>query len=120
VTDDQRPSIVQRRQQKQQQDLAERRAREMGIARDLEKKTDAELIGSAPGFPGPHHEMEMQRRLKTSVAVLTAEIVAFRKASDAAARKVSRLTQVLVGATAVLVILTGVLVWLTAVLATRS
>ena len=62
----------------------------------------------------------MQRRLKTSVTVLAAEIVAFREASDAAAQKVSRLTRVLVGATVVLVILTGVLVWLTAVLAARS
>ena len=120
VADDQRPSIGRRRQRRQEQDLADRRAREMGIARELEQKTDAELIGSAPGFPGPHHEMEMQRRLKTSVTALTAEIVAFREASDAAAQKVSRLTRVLLGATVILVILTGVLVWLTAVLAARS
>ena len=100
--------------------MAERRARELGIARELGRKTDAELIGSAPGFPGPHSEMEMQRRLKASVTGLTAEIVGFRASSESAARKVSRLTWALVGATVVLVILTGVLVWLTAVLAGRN
>jgi hypothetical protein len=61
--------------------------------------------------------MEIQSWVRSPVESLTDELIAFRESSDAASRKVARLTRVLVGATDVLIILTGVLVWLTEVLA---
>ena len=83
----------------------------------LQSLTDEELVASAKGFPAPHEPMEMDRRLKEAVVTLTAELIAFRKSSDAAARKLSNSTRVLVAATVVLVLLTGAVTWLTAVLA---
>jgi hypothetical protein len=44
--------------------------------------SDAHLIASAPSFPGPHHETEMDRRLKDAVEKLTGEITAFRESSE--------------------------------------
>lgn len=87
-----------------------------GVVQDRQQVPDADLISSAPGFPGPQHEMEMQRRLKAAVVELTGELVKFREASDDAASRMERLTRWLVGFTIVLIILTIVVVALTAVL----
>jgi hypothetical protein len=59
----------------------------------------------------------MQRRLKDAVVALTAETIKARESSDAAARKLERLTRWLIGFTATLVILILAVVILTAVLA---
>jgi hypothetical protein len=79
-----------------------------------------ELTGRAPGFPGPHHEMELNRRLKTAIEKLTTELVTFRRSSDVAARKLSRLTNVLIDFTAALVALTVALVVLTIIVAAKG
>jgi hypothetical protein len=87
-----------------------------GIIQDRQQVSDADLIATAPGIPGPQHEMEMQRRLKEAIGELTGELVKFRTASDEAASRMERLTSWLVGFTIALTILTVVVVILTAVL----
>ena len=86
----------------------------------LESLSDGKLIASAQGFPAPLEPMEIGRRLKEAVVTVIAELIAFRKFSDAAAVKLSNLTKVLLAATVMLVILTGAVTWLTAVLASRG
>jgi hypothetical protein len=98
--------MAQRRQRAKRQELEESRTYQLDHAEQVSRLSDEELIGQAPGFPGPHHEMEMNRRLKVAIERLTGELVTFRKSADAAASKLSRLTNVLIGFTAVLVVLT--------------
>jgi len=83
---------------------------------------DNELLGLA-GRRTDIYEMEMQRRLKSAVLDLTAELVTFRESSEAAARKADeaagrlmRLTGWLIAFTVALVVLTVVVVVLTAYL----
>ena len=66
-------------------------------------------MASAPGFPGPNFELEMNRRLKEVIGQLTTELIAFRESSDRAARRLSRLTNVLIALTVVLVVLTVII-----------
>jgi hypothetical protein len=82
--------------------------------------SDEELVGRAPGSPGPHYEMEMNSQLKAATENLTAEPVTFRESSDMAAPKLWRLTNVLIGFTAALVALTAGLVILTIILAAKG
>jgi hypothetical protein len=64
--------------------------------------------------------MEMNRRLKEATGKLTGELVTFRESSDVAARKLWRLTNVLIGFTAALVALTAALVILIIILAAKG
>ena len=66
-------------------------------------------MASAPGFSGPNFELEMNRRLKEVIGQLTTESIAFRESSDGAARRLSRLTNVLIALTVVLVVLTVII-----------
>ncbi|MDQ2873394.1 MAG: hypothetical protein M3Y33_00580 [Actinomycetota bacterium] len=84
-----------------------------------EQLSDQALIIGMPAGSSPE-EMEMERRLKNAVATLTAELVASRESSEAAAEKadtaaakLTRLTGWLIGFTIALVALTVVLVILT-------
>ena len=113
-------TYLQKKQQRELHEQQARRAQQVQMVARLESLSDGELIASANGFPAPHEPMEMDRRLKEAVVTLTAELIAFRKSSDAAAGKLSNLTKVLLAATVVLVILTGAVTWLTAVLASRG
>jgi hypothetical protein len=104
----------------------------------LQNLTDDEVIAFQPGPSDDRHLMEMIRRLNVSITSLTGEIVTsressgrlgsqlnasittltdeivtFRTSSDEAARKLARLTNVIIGLTGVLVVLTIVLVVLT-------
>jgi hypothetical protein len=108
---------AQRHQRTKEQERRAWQARQVGHAQQLSQLSDEELIGRAPGFPGPHHEMEMNRRLKMTIEKLTTELVAFRESSDQAARKLGRLTNILIGFTAALVALTVALVILTVIVA---
>jgi len=87
--------------------LAQPEARQAQAQSDRERMSDQALIRTA-GDPGNH--MELQRRLRVAVQELTAQIVTFRKSSDAAAKRLEWLTYVLVLMTAVLVALTVILV----------
>jgi hypothetical protein len=71
--------------------------------------SDVELIASAPGIPSRSHEMEMQRRLKEAIAVLTTETIKSRESA-------ARLTRWLIGFTIALVVLTLAVVALSAAL----
>jgi hypothetical protein len=127
-------TYTERQQEKQKRAEQARRAQNLETAERLAKMSDADLIATAPGFPGPHHEMEMNRRLKdavekltgeitvfresserltgqldASVASLTAETIATRESSERAGRRVFWLNVVLVVMTAALVALTVVL-----------
>ncbi|SRR6266571_9214137 len=100
VTDDGELSWRERQRRGQVQARQEIRDQHVENARRLGDLSDAELIAQAPGFPGPGHEMEMSRRLKDSVELLTAELVTFRTSpedaaarSDAAAGRLVRLTR---------------------------
>jgi hypothetical protein len=75
-------TYTERQQEKQKRAEQARRAQNLETAQRLAKMSDADLIASAPGFPGPHHEMEMNRRLKDAVEKLTGEITAFRESSE--------------------------------------
>lgn len=112
--------MAKRRQRAKQQELDESRTHQLDHAERLSQLSDKELTGRAPGFPGPHHEMEMNRRLKVAIQRLTGELVKFRESSDAASRKLSRLTNVLIGFIAALVILTLGLVVLTIAIAAEK
>ncbi len=111
---------AERHQRARAQELQETKIRQLQHAEQLSQLSDGRLIGQAPGFPGPHHETEMNRRLKGAIERLTGEFVSFRESSDAAAGKLSRLTNVLIGFTAVLVILTFGLVVLTILIAAEK
>jgi len=127
------------RRRRQQNEARERQAAQsVESARQLGALTDAELMATAPGFPGPRHEMEMQRRLKDAVEMLTDEIVTSRESSERQSGQLDdslsrlaaevitsressdRLAKRVVFATYVLVALTLVLVALTIVLAAKS
>jgi hypothetical protein len=61
---------------KNEQEAAAVRERRLSATRSLQDLTDDELIALAPArtsLSHPHHEMEMQRRLKDSIEALTAE-----------------------------------------------
>ncbi len=117
MTDNPLRAWAQRHHDTKEQERQDWQARQVDHAHELSKLSDEELIGRAPGFPGPHHEMEMNRRLKAAIEKLTTELVTFRKSSDVAARKLSRLTNVLISFTATLVALTVALVFLTIIIA---
>jgi hypothetical protein len=89
--------------------LGEQAFRREQAQSDRERLSDQKLIMTA-GDPG--NAMELQRRLKVAVETLTTELVAFRASSDAASRKLVRLTNWLIGFTVGLVLLTLVLVYL--------
>jgi hypothetical protein len=93
--------------------VEERNAREAATARHravsgvrgLRDLTDDELIAQAPArtsLSQPHHEMEMQRRLKDAVQDLTAEARLSRRSSG-------RWSLIIVVLTAVIIALTIVL-----------
>lgn len=86
TADERRLTYTERQQQKQIQAEQARRAQYRETAQRLAEMSDEDLIASAPGFPGPHHEMEMQRRLRNSVERLTAELVTSRAAAAEDAR----------------------------------
>jgi hypothetical protein len=119
MTDNPLRAWAQRHQRSKELERQQWQARQVDHAQELRKLSDEELIGSAPGLPGPHHEMELNRRLKAAIGKLTVELVSFRESSDAAARKLWRLTNVLIGFTAALVALTVALVILTIILAAK-
>ena len=120
MSDNPRLAWAQRHQRKKHLERQQWQARQVDHAQELRKLSDAELVGRAPGFPGPHYEMEMNRRLKGATEKLTAELVTFRESSDVAARKLWRLTNVLIGFTAALVALTVALLILTIILAAKG
>jgi hypothetical protein len=120
MTDNPLRAWVRRRQRAKKLELQQWQAQQANHAQELRKLSDEELVGRAPGFPGPHYEMEMNRRLKEATEKLAGELVAFRQSSDVAARKLWRLTNVLVSFTAALVALTVALVILTIILATKG
>jgi hypothetical protein len=120
MTDNTLRAWAQRHHGAKEQERQNWHARQVDHARELSKSSDVELIGRAPDFPGPHHEMEMNRRLKAAIEKLTTELVTFRKSSDVAARKLSRLTNVLISFTAALVALTVALVVLTIIIARKG
>ena len=93
----------------------QRRWREEQIERALalQKLTDYELIGTAPGPKDDRYPMEMTRRLKGAIGELTDELKAFRSSSDRLARRVVYLT-------AVMVIFTAVILWLTFLLVEKG
>jgi hypothetical protein len=91
-----------------------------GVVQDRQQIPDADLIASAPGIPGPQHEMEMQRRLKAAVIELTGELIKFQGTSRETASRLERLTRWLVGFTAVLAVLTVAVVVLTALLLAKG
>jgi hypothetical protein len=100
---------------------AQRAAALASNVRDLSQLSDDEVMGRAAHYgQAPLYAVVMQRRLKDATEPLTAEITAFRTSSDAAARKVERLTNWLIWFTAALVILTLALVALTAVVAAKG
>jgi hypothetical protein len=100
--------------------------RQIANVNSLRELPDDELIaqiGPRNSFTFPHGEMELQRRLKDAIEMLTGELVAFREAADRAAEKsekadgrLERLTRWLIGLTVVLIALTGAIVALTIVL----
>jgi hypothetical protein len=120
MTDNPVRAWAQRHQRAKGLERQQWQAQRVNHAQELRKLSDAELLARAPGLPGPHHEMEMNRRLKAAVEKLTVELVAFRGSSDAAARKLWRLTNVLIGFTAALVALTVALVIVTIIVAAKS
>lgn len=99
-----------------------------------EEMNDRELIARVPVAGGPQHEMELQRRLKLAVELLTAELVTFRESaaaaaersdaaaarSDAAAGRLERLTGWLIAFTVGLFVLTAIVAVLTGVLLAQS
>jgi hypothetical protein len=120
MTDNLLQAWAQRHQRAKAQERETWRARQVDHAHQISQLSDDELIGRAPGSPGPHHELEMNRRLKGAIEKLTTELITFRQSSDLAARKLWRLTNVLIGFTVALVALTVALVVLTIMIATRS
>lgn len=120
MTDNPLRAWAHRHQRMKEQEWRQWQTRQVGHAQQLSQLRDEELIGRAPGFPGPHYEMEMSRRLKTAIENLTTELVTFRESSDKAARKLSRLTNILIAFTAVLVALTVALVVLTIMVAAKA
>jgi hypothetical protein len=104
---------MQRRKREEERSRQAQRDQNIETARQRQQVEDAELIASAPGFPGPAYEMEMQRRLKVAITDLTGEIVTFRESSDRTGNRVMWLT-------AGVVVLTVVLVALTVVLAVKK
>jgi hypothetical protein len=82
TADERRLTYTERQQEKQKREEQARRAQYRETAERLARMSDGDLIASAPGYPGPHHEMEMQRRLKYAVEALTAETIASRQSSE--------------------------------------
>jgi hypothetical protein len=80
-----------------------------GGVRALQALSDVDLIASAPGIPSRSHEMELQRRLKEAIALLTSETIKSRGSAE-------RLTRWLIGFTIALVVLTLAVVALSAAL----
>jgi hypothetical protein len=106
-----------------------------------EEMSDRELIARIPVAGGPQNEMELQRRLKVAVELLTAELVTFRESAeaaaarsdaaaarsdaaadraDAAAGRLERLTRWLIAFTIGLFVLTAIVAVLTGVLIAQS
>jgi hypothetical protein len=82
-------------------------ARERGVSavRSLQELADDELIAQAPArtsLSHPHHEMEMQRRLKDSIDRLTRETARARWWAFWGSAAIAALTVVLVVLTIVL------------------
>jgi hypothetical protein len=111
-------AFLRHRQQKNERDRKAWENQHRAVVEDRQHIPDAELIASAPGIPGPQHEME--RRLKAAVVELTGELVNFRETSDGAATRMERLTRWLIGFTVALTALTVVIVVLTAVLLAKG
>jgi hypothetical protein len=104
------------RAERQAQEIQNRLAQQAEEIRGLARLSDDELIARAPAnrsLSRPLPQMEMSRRLKDAVAALTAELVMFRKSSDAAAGKLARLTWVIIVLTVAVAALTAALVVLT-------
>ncbi|MGH3295762.1 MAG: hypothetical protein ACRDP7_28580 [Trebonia sp.] len=84
---------------------ASARERGIAVARGLQGLSDDELISRAPArtsLSQPHHEMEMQRRLKDAIIGLTAETTKGRWWAFWGVVAVSALTLALVALTIVL------------------
>jgi hypothetical protein len=86
-------------------------ARQQGVSavRSLQELTDDELIAQAPArssLSHPHHEMEMQRRLKDAIVALTTETTKARWWAFWGAIAIGVLTLVLVALTIVLALKT--------------
>lgn len=82
-------------------------ARQQGVSavRGLRELTDDELIAQSPArtsLSQPHHEMEMQRRLKDSIQALTKETARARWWAFWGSAAIAALTVVLVVLTVVL------------------
>jgi hypothetical protein len=147
VTDDQHEPEAERQgpaPQPFQYASQEQLANERAFAATLADTRDIDVVGRSTTDDRQYLALEMQRRLKvatenltaeevrsresserligldTSITGLTAEIVAFRTSSDAAAQKLERLTNWLIGFTAALLVMTVVLVILTAALVAKG
>jgi hypothetical protein len=92
-------------EEKTARDIAAARQRGVSAVRGLRELTDDELIAGAPAgtsLSHPHHEMEMQRRLKDSIEALTKESRTARWWAFWGSVAIGALTLVLVALTIVL------------------
>lgn len=97
---------VRANEQRTRQETLAAQQRGVSAVRGLRDLTDDELIAQTRGqnstAPAPHHEMEMQRRLKDAIHALTIEAKLSRRSAD-------RWSLIIVVLTAVIVALTVVL-----------
>jgi hypothetical protein len=73
----------------------------------IEQKSDRELVRSAD----PYSNMEMFRRLKTSISEQTASLLASQKTTNDLTASIKTLTVVLVVLTVLIALLTVIMVW---------
>jgi hypothetical protein len=96
-------------EQKNAREAAAARQRAVSGVRSLRDLTDDELIAQAPArtsLSQPHHEMEMQRRLKDSIEALTAETKLARRSATRWSLAIAALTAVILALTVVLALKT--------------
>ena len=116
MADGEGPGFFERQRLKRNQEVQARLQRRDDEVSSLSLLSDKDLIvksAARTSMSHPDHEMEMQRRLKDAVELLTGEIITSRKSADKLAGRVVFLN-------VLLVIMTAVLVALTIVLAVRS
>jgi hypothetical protein len=95
-------SWLQERHQKNEQFQRDAQAAAVRSVHGLAGLSDEELIASDPSIPSHRHEMEMQRRLKTSIQELTRETSRARWWAFWGAVVIAVLTMVIIALTVVL------------------
>jgi hypothetical protein len=96
---------VRANEQRSAREIMAARHRGVSAVRGLRELTDDELIAESPArnsLSYPHHEMEMQRRLKDSIQALTTETAKARWWAFWGSLVIGALTLVLVALTIVL------------------